>query len=305
MQARDGTSSERVDVRVPAALRPYVDRVGGYREEGLSPGLHRGLPSPSLTLVVTVDDPLVLQAHPDPRQPPSSHDALVGGLHLRPALIAHPGRQCGVQLSLTPLGARALLGVPAAALASWDADLADVLGRPAGELVDRLREATDWAGRLRAVRDVLLGQLRPEAALAPEVAEAWRLTTAGRGSLRVREVADRVGWSPRRLTERVRAETGLTPKQVARVARFDAARRALAGRAARGLPLDLAGSAPAWGYADQAHLTREWRDPTGLPPTAWLRAEHLFVQDGRGDGAAGSAPPDTSRHRPDREEPAR
>ena len=105
--------TEWVDHRVHPALRRFVATAVGYRQEGLAPGLHRGLPSPFLTFVVTLDDPLEMLAHPDPRQAPGRYDGLIGGLHTRPALIGHPGRQAGLQLSLTPLGARALLSAPA------------------------------------------------------------------------------------------------------------------------------------------------------------------------------------------------
>ena len=70
-----------------------------------------------------MDELLRLAAHAGARQPPAAYDALIGGLQTAPALISHTGRQWGVQLTLTPLGARAFLGLPAAALASWDADL--------------------------------------------------------------------------------------------------------------------------------------------------------------------------------------
>ncbi len=259
-------------------LRPYVAAAVGYRHEGLPPGEHLGLPSPFLTLVVPLDEPLVMAAHPDPAQPPGRYDGLVGGLHTRPARIAHPGRQAGIQLSLTPAGARALLGCPAGALASLDAPLDDVLGRAGGELVERVRSAADWPARFAALDELLLRQLG-DGGLRPEVAEAWRLTTASAGRLPVAEVAARVGWSVRHLEQRFRAETGLGPKEAARVARFDRARRDLAGRAASGAPLDLAGLAAAAGFADQAHLTREWRSFSGLPPTRWLREEFGFVQD--------------------------
>ncbi len=268
--------TEWVDHRVHPALRGLVATAVGYRQEGLAPGLHRGLPSPHLTFVVTLDEPLVLLAHPDPGQAPGRYDGLVGGLHTRPALIEHPGRQAGLQLSLTPAGARALLGVPAGALASLDAPVDDVLGAPGRELVDRVRSAPDWRGRFGAVEQVLLRSARQDSAPAPEVAEAWRLTTAAGGRLRVAEVAARVGWSDRHLEKRFRAETGLSPKEAARVVRFDRARRVLATRAGA---RDLAGLAADLGFADQAHLTREWRALTGLSPTGWLAAEFGFVQD--------------------------
>jgi AraC-like DNA-binding protein len=263
-------TSEFVVHRPHAALRGLVADAVGYRQDGLAPGTHRGLPSPTLTLVVTVDGPLDVAAHPDPAQAPGRYDALLGGLHTTPALIRHPGRQTGIQFSLTPLGARGLLGVPAGELAAVDVEVADVLGPLGAELV--------------AADDVLRRAARP-ADPAPEVAEAWRLTLAGGGRLRVGDVARRVGWSERHLTARFRAETGLAPKEAARVVRFDRARRALA---ARPRP-DLARLAASAGYADQAHLNREWRAFTGLSPLRWLAAEFGFVQDHPAASGAGSA----------------
>jgi AraC-like DNA-binding protein len=272
--------AESVAHRPHPALRPLLAAAVGYREEGVPAGVHRGLPSPHLTLVVTLDEPLRMAAHPDPRQAPGDYDALLGGLHTTPALISHPGRQAGVQLSLTPLGARRLLGLPAGELTAMDCPLDDVLGAAGAELTDRFRAAGTWPERFAALERVLLGSLRDGGAPPPEVAEAWRLTTASGGRLRVAEIAARVGWSERHLGARFRAETGLSPKEAARVVRFDRARRALAARVAAGRSPDLARLATVAGFADQAHLTREWRAFSGLSPTRWLAAEVRFVQDG-------------------------
>ena len=270
------------------ALRPSVPAALGYRHVGFLPGEHLGLPSPWLTFVVTLDDPLEVAAHADPAQAPGRYDALVGGLHTRPARLVHPGRQAGIQLSLTLAGARALLGRPAGALGSLDARLEDLLGAAGRELVERVRAADGWPGRFAALEQVLLRRLAP-AALPLEVAEAWRLTTTTGGRLPVAEVARRIGWSTRHLEQRFRAETGLSPKEAARVVRFDRARRALADRAAAGGAPDLAALAVAGGFADQAHLTREWRAFSGLPPTRWLAAEFGYVQDTLAVSAALSA----------------
>jgi AraC-like DNA-binding protein len=273
--------SESVAHRVPAPLRPLVAGVTGYRHEGLVPSVHRGLPSPFLTLVLPLDEPLVVVAHPDPGQPGGAYDALVGGLHTRPALIGTGTRQHGIQLALTPAGARALLGVPPAALASVDAELADVLGPVAAELTDRVRTAEGWAGRFAALDEVLTRIARPRPP-SPEVAEAWRLTAAAGGRVRVAALARHVGWSDRRLRERFRTELGLSPRDAVRVARFDRARRRLARAVAAGTAVDLAEFAVTAGYADQAHLTREWRRLAGLPPRRWLAEEQML----------GTSPPD-------------
>jgi hypothetical protein len=57
--------------RAPAEpLRHYVAWYTGYRQRGVPPARHRGLPSPFLTLIFTLDEPLTVLAHPDPGQPP-------------------------------------------------------------------------------------------------------------------------------------------------------------------------------------------------------------------------------------------
>jgi AraC-like DNA-binding protein len=237
---------ESVVHRVHPRLRPFVAAALGYRPEGMAPGEHLGLPSPFLTFVVPFDEPLEMAAHPDPAQAPGRYDGLVGGLHTRPARIAHPGRQAGIQLSLTPAGARALLGCPAGALVSLDVPLDDALGGGVPSWWNGCGQR--WAGR--------------------RASPSWRRYCSGS-----------------RTTTRP-ARRSLAPKEAARVVRFDRARRELAVRAAEGRPLDLAGLAGATGFADQAHLTREWRSLAGLPPTRWLAAEFGFVQDTRALTAA-------------------
>ena len=48
--------SEYVRALPAAPLLPYVGWYSGYRQEGLEPARHRGLPSPYLTLIITLDE---------------------------------------------------------------------------------------------------------------------------------------------------------------------------------------------------------------------------------------------------------
>src|SRR5687767_15520398 len=84
---------------------------------------------------------------PDPARSPGTFVAMVGGLHDAPAVIAMGERQTGLQLRLTWRGARALLGVPAGELAGDTVELAALLGRHTGPLLDRLAGAPGWAAR--------------------------------------------------------------------------------------------------------------------------------------------------------------
>lgn len=264
-------------------LLAYVAWFTGYRQEGLAPARHRGLPSPWLTMIVTLDEPLVIARHPDPRQPASSHDFLLGGLHTAPALIIHDGRQSGIQLALTPLGARALCGLPAGELAGIDVDGADVLGRLAGELRERVLGAPDWPGRFRVIEEFLAGRVRSAGdpgrpAPRPEVAYAWERLRQSHGAVSVADLAAETGWSARHLGQQFRAETGLSPKAGARVVRFDRARRRLLRQQAEGSRVVLADFAAECGYYDQAHLARDFRDLAGCPPSVLLAEELRNVQ---------------------------
>ncbi len=102
---------EMVAGRPRPRLSPLVAGYTGYRIEGAEPGVHRGLPSHHLTFIITLDGTVDLARMPDPTQPPDSFVTLAGGLHATPAVIRHDGHQHGIQLSLTPLGARVLLRV--------------------------------------------------------------------------------------------------------------------------------------------------------------------------------------------------
>ncbi|MGY1594556.1 helix-turn-helix transcriptional regulator [Geodermatophilus sp. SYSU D00708] len=267
--------------RVPSPLRPFVAGAHGYRVPANPTGVHRGLPSRHLTLVVELAAPLRLTGLGGPV---AAH-AVAGGLHTRPALIDAGRPQDGVQYALTPLGASALLGLPAGELGERAVDLADVLGPAADRLVEQLAGAPGWAERFTRLDAALLGRLggRPDP-VPPEVREAWRLVHGSAGRCRVEDLAGHVGWSRRHLTERFRVATGLTPKQVARIARFEAARRLLL---APGRP-PLAEIAARCGFADQPHLAREWRALAGCSVGTWLREELPFVQDTAAEGGAAS-----------------
>lgn len=273
-----GAVSALVPHTPPAPLRPLVSTAVGYRVPAYPTGVHRGLPSHHLTLVVELLAPLTVTGLD---RPVSAH-GVVGGLHTRPALIDATGPQEGLQYGLTPLGARVLLGLPAGELRDSAVDLAAVLGPSAPRLVDRLAGAADWSERFRLLDSALVARLAarrwgartgPET-LPAEVAEAWRIILVSHGTVPVTAVAAHVGWGRRHLGERFRAATGLTPKEAARVVRFERAQRTLRTRR-----VPLAELAVTCGYADQPHLAREWRALTGASITTWLREELPFVQD--------------------------
>ncbi|MFF2350672.1 helix-turn-helix domain-containing protein [Kitasatospora sp. NPDC058115] len=280
---------EAVRVRPATALRPYVAWYSGYRQRGLPPALHRGLPSPYLTFILTLDEPITMAGHPDPGQPPGRYATLLSGLHTAPALISHDGRQSGIQLAVHPLAARALFGLPAGELSGLDVPAEAVLGAAVAHLQEAVQEARGWAERFAALDGALLRLARPSGQVPPEVVQAWHALRRSGGVLPVAALARETGWSGRHLLDRFRRETGLSPKAAARVIRFDRARRLLA---APGPAPRLAELAASCGYADQAHLAREFRALAGCAPSVWLAEEGPGAAKFRNvqGGATGPAP---------------
>src|SRR5699024_6639115 len=95
-------------------LWPYVRGIGHYDIAGMPPGVHVGMPSPAVTMVLPLGAPLDLAMPAIGRRAMSS---CVAGLHDHPAAIHHDGSQRGIQIALAPLGLRLLLGIPGAELA--------------------------------------------------------------------------------------------------------------------------------------------------------------------------------------------
>jgi len=280
-----GVVDEHASGRPAEGLRGLVSWYVGYRQAGQAPAVHRGLPSPYLTVIFTLDEPLMIAGHPDPGQAPEEYVTLAGGLHTSPALITHDGRQSGIQLGVSPLGARALFGLPAGELAGLDVDGAEVFGPLAAEIQQRVQAAPGWAERFAVLDEVLLARVMSDERTGPrpEVGQAWRTLLASGGRASVPELAGLTGWSERHLRSQFQAEIGLTPKAAGRVIRFDRARR----RLVRARPA-LAELAVGCGYYDQAHLDREFRALAGCPPTRWLAEEFRNFQASPDGELAGS-----------------
>lgn len=221
-------------------LRPYVMGYSGFHS--VNDVRHRMLP---LNLAVLVLD-------------------LTGGSRLvtGPRAVATTEGETtwrhGVCIGLTPAGALALLNVPMPELVGRNARLADVLGeRREAELAERLALAPTWQERFELLDDVLTPKREPDSF----VMRAWHRLQQPAHRVRIGELAEQMGVSRRLLQTRFQRDVGLSPKTVARIARFQ--RSVFQLTRSKGLP-DIAAEC---GYADQAHFQREMRAMAGLTPT--------------------------------------
>jgi AraC-like DNA-binding protein len=256
------------------SLRDVVLRYEGFAERTPGPVTFRELPCTFVPIIIDLDAGWTV-AHRQ-HAAPLRLGSFVAGITDGPVLVGHAGSARCLQVDLTPLGARRLVGMPMSELANQTVPIDDVFGRFGRDLVQRVGEVPDWATRFALIDQVIRARLADAAPVDAGVAWSLRRITTSGGGTAIGDLADELGWSHRRLIARYRDHVGLPPKLVARIVRFEQLTAMLAANPAA----DWADAAIACGYFDQAHLAREVRELADITPTE-LRAQTVnFVQDG-------------------------
>lgn len=168
-----------------------------------------------------------------------------------------------VGASLRPAGLRLLL--PQGASMLLDAPLIgldELLGAEARELLERLVVAGTPAKRLAVLEGYLQGLIQRVGPPSRTVNHAFQLIQAAHGEISTEQLAHACGCSSRTLRSLTMAEAGLAPKHLARIVRI---RHALGLLADAGVPLSAAAANAA--FSDHAHMSREFRELMGAPPS--------------------------------------
>ncbi|TKT79396.1 helix-turn-helix domain-containing protein [Aquamicrobium sp. LC103] len=190
------------------------------------------------------------------------------GLYGGPVHIRSPGTTHCLQVNFTPPGARRFFRFPLSELADRMVPLDDLADRDLLRLSDRLGEEADWETRFDIAEDFLETRLRTAPLACAATGRAYARIVASGGRVTMARIAEEAGWSRKHLAGRFREEIGCAPKAVARIVRFNRAQALASGGRERGWA-DIAAAA---GYADQAHLVREFSELAGATPAAWLSA---------------------------------
>lgn len=221
----------------------------------------RVLPTGGAGIVVNLRDD-ELRTYDDAGTLRRASGAILSGPHTRPRVIDTEQVGAMVHVSFERGGVAGLIGTAAADIADTMVDLDAILGRDGANLRDRLLEARSARGMVAIVDHVLLEHVRVGDAPDGQMAQAVALL--GRGAL-VRDVSSAVGISTKHLARRFRQHLGMSPKRYARIQRLQRVIAAVHG----GAP-DWSAVAAKHGYFDQAHLINDFRDLTGLTPTAYV-----------------------------------
>jgi len=257
------------DPRLADLVSAYAD----FAERSAGPVVRRELATPDAVVIVDLGSRWTIGDGSAER-----HGSFAGGPSDAPTTVGHDGRARGLQIDLTPLGTRALLGVPAGELTRAVVALDALLGPDAGRLAEQLDAAPTSAARFARLDALLLRRAEDARRLVrPDVARAWRRLRESGGALRVDALAAELGCSRRHLAARFAEEVGLPPKTVARLQRFRRASDLLVRGSWEGGERRLAEVAAACSYADQAHLNRDVKAFSGTTPTELIAQRSAFA----------------------------
>ncbi|MFE6509282.1 helix-turn-helix domain-containing protein [Nocardioides sp. NPDC057767] len=261
----------QVDVATPRGSRfatsiPGV-HMAGFRYRGTDRVDLEMVAHPAVTLLFDLGDhDWAVHDGTGPRAP---GDAAIGLLPDKLSITGSDAGEC-LQVRLSPVLAAQILNT--SALVGTVTGLQDVLGPAARRLSADLRGTSSWEERFALTFRFLAGRLDVRRTVDREVEYVWEQIHLRHGRPDIHTLAEETGWSRQRLWSRFRAQVGLSPKQAARLVRFDRAARFLA----MGTP--PAEAAVRAGYADQPHLNREVRSivdatPRDVATRPWLAVD--------------------------------
>lgn len=131
--------------------------------------------------------------------------------------------------------------------------------------------------RIAGLARLLLARLEPRREPSPQVREAIRQIKASYGCVSVRSLAQELNFSLSQLERGFTRHVGVGPKLLARQVRICA----LVAEAVMPASPGWASLAAKYGYADQSHLSREFRELTGFTPSGFAQvgSDADFLQD--------------------------
>jgi AraC-like DNA-binding protein len=248
-------------------LSGLVSRLNGYCENGWRLSEAVEMAALVVPLVISFGAPFSIALGRKP-QAADGFASFAAGLHAGHVVMNSSGDSACVQIDFTPLGAYRFFSLPMRELSSCMVTLDNLADGEINLLRRKLEDMSDWSARLDLAEAFVLDRMRRGPALSPAIVAAYRELAFCHGNMRIAAIARKLEWSRKHLAQRFQDEIGLPPKALARMLRFNR----LLDLAKREKAPDWAGLAAECGYADQAHLTREFTELAGTSPARWQAA---------------------------------
>lgn len=264
------------------SLAPYIRCFWYARDPLAEHGLERVLPAGHMQLVISLardyltdcshalrDDSSAVNLSARPSAP-----SLLTGMRSTYALIDRFDMAELIGVVFRPGMTAAFLPRNAALFTDRETPLEEIWGRSAEQLRERLRDGETTGTKFALIEGEFLRRLEAARAAPRPAAVSHALAALHSRDERItiREIGRRSGLSSRRLSDIFREHVGLSPKAYQRVLRFQRAVRQMhRGADVRWMELALD-----CGYYDQSHFVNDFREFSGISPTAYSASQRVW-----------------------------
>lgn len=232
-----------------------------YHDGELASVVERILPTGQAHLMVNLDEDEFRTYHgPGCGTIDRTRGAVLAGPHGRSTAIDTREQRRLIAVEFKLGGAATFLRMPISEVCDQVVDLDNVWGRDGGLLRERLCEAPTPADKFHVLEAVLLEKV--VRSCDPAIAAAASILERG---VSVAQTRSSLGLLPETFMRRFREQIGLAPKRLSRVRRL----QRILHSVPRPADADWTMVAAEHGYTDQAHFIHDFRDLTGMTPTAY------------------------------------
>ena len=157
--------------------------------------------------------------------------------------------------------------------------LTDIFGEKAKDLEDEVIAATDHAHRIKFIERFLLSRLADPDTIDSIAKACVDVIFQSQGQLDVMQLVDKMNINRRNIERKFTSAIGMSPKQLLKVVRLQAAMKMLEQKKFN----SLTSLAYENGYYDQAHFIKDFREFTGMSPKSFfadnLKLSALFIAE--------------------------
>ncbi|MCB2197924.1 helix-turn-helix domain-containing protein [bacterium] len=177
------------------------------------------------------------------------------------------GRNLGMVVTrFHPGGAHALFGIPMDEFGDLVIELEQLWGQPFLDLRQRMLEADRPSFILKALADFMLAKRQERLASNGIIHYSLDTIHTNPFEFKLRDLSREMGYSEKQIVRHFRRHVGTTPKQYARLIRF----QRIIKRLDSPDPTPWAQIALESGYYDQSHFVNEFGAYTGVSPTTYM-----------------------------------
>lgn len=271
-------------------MEAYIHKPAGYlsrfvksiwHSDGYQPSgrAERVLPSGASQIIINLGHDSFRHFHnPDLGQAYEYEDVILTGMRTRPVFLDAHTRTSTIGIVLHEGAVPALFGIPAGEIYDEVVSLSELCRADMNALKQKLIEIPSPAAKTAALESFLERQLDYSFQLKPAIQFATDQIRNHHGMLSISDILNKTGYSRRWFAQQFREAVGITPKQYARLNRF----QHIIGLLRQKESPHWADFALQCGYFDQAHFIHDFKDLSGISPSEYHQnygeaANHLSV----------------------------